>query len=86
MASSVTATQTTGLDGNGGHGWRNTILAGTANYIDAGSIVAGSVALALWDRRPVSPGGVVGAVARSGSVVGAVAWWSDAVPARAALG
>lgn len=31
----------------GGH-WRNTILAGLANYIDAGSIVAGSAALALW--------------------------------------
>ena len=31
------------------HGnWRNTILAGLANYIDSGSIVAGSVALALW--------------------------------------
>ncbi len=30
-----------------GH-WRNTTLAGLANYIDAGSIVAGSVALALW--------------------------------------
>ena len=30
------------------HGWRNTILAGLANYIDAGSIVAGSAALALW--------------------------------------
>lgn len=29
-------------------GWRNTILAGLANYIDSGSIVAGSVALALW--------------------------------------
>jgi MFS transporter, SP family, inositol transporter len=28
--------------------WKNTILAGLANYIDAGSIVAGSVALALW--------------------------------------
>lgn len=28
--------------------WRTTILAGLANYIDAGSIVAGSVALALW--------------------------------------
>jgi MFS transporter, SP family, inositol transporter len=28
--------------------WRNTILAGLANYIDAGSIVAGSVALAYW--------------------------------------
>jgi inositol transporter-like SP family MFS transporter len=32
----------------GSKGWRNTILAGLANYIDAGSIVAGSAALALW--------------------------------------
>ena len=28
--------------------WKNTVLAGLANYIDGGSIVAGSVALALW--------------------------------------
>lgn len=28
--------------------WRATFLAGLANYIDSGSIVAGSVALALW--------------------------------------
>ena len=28
--------------------WRDTILAGLANYIDAGSIVAASAALALW--------------------------------------
>ena len=28
--------------------WRDTILAGLANYIDAGSIVAGSIALAFW--------------------------------------
>ena len=28
--------------------WKNTILAGLANYIDAGSIVSGSAALALW--------------------------------------
>jgi MFS transporter, SP family, inositol transporter len=28
--------------------WRNTILAGLANYIDAGSIVAGAAALAIW--------------------------------------
>ncbi len=28
--------------------WKATILAGLANYIDAGSIVAGSAALALW--------------------------------------
>jgi MFS transporter, SP family, inositol transporter len=27
--------------------WKNTVLAGLANYIDAGSIVAGSVALAI---------------------------------------
>ncbi len=31
--------------------WRDTILAGLANYIDAGSIVAGSAALALWKRQ-----------------------------------
>jgi inositol transporter-like SP family MFS transporter len=28
--------------------WRNTVLAGLANYIDAGSIVAGAAGLALW--------------------------------------
>jgi inositol transporter-like SP family MFS transporter len=28
--------------------WKNTILAGLANYIDAGSIVAGAAGLALW--------------------------------------
>src|ERR1700733_11724669 len=28
--------------------WLNTILAGLANYIDGGSIVAGSAALSLW--------------------------------------
>jgi MFS transporter, SP family, inositol transporter len=28
--------------------WRDTILAGLANYIDAGSIVAGGAALAMW--------------------------------------
>jgi MFS transporter, SP family, inositol transporter len=28
--------------------WKNTILAGLANYIDAGSIVSGAVALGLW--------------------------------------
>ena len=30
--------------------WRDTILAGLANYIDAGSIVAGAAALALWQH------------------------------------
>src|SRR3954466_6147601 len=39
---------TTGGSATGG--WRDTILAGLANYIDAGSIVAGSVALALWQE------------------------------------
>lgn len=33
-----------------GHKWRDTVLAGLANYIDAGSIVAGSVALGLWKQ------------------------------------
>lgn len=32
----------------GGEDWKNTLLAGLANYIDGGSIVAGSAALALW--------------------------------------
>ena len=31
-----------------GASWKNTILAGLANYIDGGSIVAGSAALGLW--------------------------------------
>src|SRR3954454_14512199 len=31
--------------------WRNTILAGLANYIDAGSIVAGAAGLALWAKQ-----------------------------------
>jgi inositol transporter-like SP family MFS transporter len=39
------------VSGTTNEGWRNTILAGLANYIDAGSIVAGSVALALWKAK-----------------------------------
>src|SRR3954463_12012639 len=31
--------------------WRNTVLAGLANYIDAGSIVAGAAGLALWTKQ-----------------------------------
>jgi MFS transporter, SP family, inositol transporter len=31
--------------------WRNTILAGLANYIDAGSIVAGAAGLTLWTKE-----------------------------------
>src|SRR5579872_4228241 len=44
--------------------WKATILAGLANYIDAGSIVAGSGALALWvELYHLSPTfvGVIGA-------------------------
>src|ERR1700686_1148921 len=47
-----------------GAGWKNTILAGLANYIDGGSIVAGSAALALWvELYHLSPGfvGILGA-------------------------
>ncbi|MCJ2180273.1 MFS transporter [Novosphingobium album (ex Hu et al. 2023)] len=33
-----------------GDNWRDTILAGLANYIDAGSIVSGAAALALWQE------------------------------------
>jgi inositol transporter-like SP family MFS transporter len=39
------------VSGAAPQGWRNTILAGLANYIDAGSIVAGSAALALWKAQ-----------------------------------
>jgi len=39
------------VSGQTQEGWRNTILAGLANYIDAGSIVAGSAALALWKAQ-----------------------------------
>src|SRR4051794_2286361 len=31
--------------------WRNTVLAGLANYIDAGSIVAGAAGLTLWTKE-----------------------------------
>ena len=40
--------------------WRNTILAGLANYIDAGSIVSGSVALALWKEQYHLTDGFIG--------------------------
>ena len=46
--------------------WKNTILAGLANYIDAGSIVAGGVALALWmEAYKLSPS-FVGVIAALG--------------------
>jgi len=46
----MTEVQGTAKASSGGP-WRNTILAGLANYIDAGSIVASSAALALWAQQ-----------------------------------
>ncbi|WP_076069572.1 MFS transporter [Sphingomonas montana] len=52
--------------GTGATDWKNTILAGLANYIDAGSIVAGAAALALWmEAYKISPG-LVGLIAALG--------------------
>lgn len=48
MSTETPADRPVDAAGAAGEGWRNTILAGLANYIDAGSIVAGSAALALW--------------------------------------
>jgi len=48
---------------HGGQGsWRNAILAGLANYIDAGSIVSGSVALALWKTQFGLSDGFIGLI------------------------
>ncbi|WP_313433784.1 MFS transporter [Novosphingobium sp.] len=55
-------TQTAGQEEN----WRNTILAGLANYIDAGSIVAGSAALALWQESYHLSNDFVGLIAAFG--------------------
>ena len=46
--------------------WRNTILAGLANYIDAGSIVAGSAALALWKEQYHLSDSLVGTIGAFG--------------------
>ena len=46
--------------------WKNTILAGLANYIDAGSIVAGSAALPLWMETYHLSNGLVGAIGAFG--------------------
>lgn len=46
--------------------WRNTILAGLANYIDAGSIVAGAAALALWQEAYGLSNDFVGLIAAFG--------------------
>lgn len=53
--------------------WKNTILAGLANYIDAGSIVAGAAALTLWaERYHLSPRflGMVGAFSANAIAAG----------------
>src|SRR3954469_13755042 len=42
--------------------WKNTILAGLANYIDAGSIVAGAAGLALWAEQFHLSSGFVGII------------------------
>ncbi len=46
--------------------WKNTILAGLANYIDAGSIVAGAVALALWKSEYGLDDSLLGLIAAFG--------------------
>lgn len=46
--------------------WRNTILAGLANYIDAGSIVAGAAALAMWQQQYGLSNDFVGLIAAFG--------------------
>ncbi|MEY4721667.1 MAG: hypothetical protein RIQ46_1392, partial [Pseudomonadota bacterium] len=46
--------------------WRDTILAGLANYIDAGSIVAGSAALALWQEAYGLSNDLIGLIAAFG--------------------
>ena len=50
----------------GPENWRDTILAGLANYIDAGSIVAGSAALALWQESYKLSNDAVGLIAAFG--------------------
>jgi inositol transporter-like SP family MFS transporter len=46
--------------------WKNTILAGLANYIDAGSIVAGAGALALWTEAYRIEPTLIGVIAAMG--------------------
>ena len=46
--------------------WKNTILAGLANYIDAGSIVAGAVALSLWKKEYGLDDSLLGLIAAFG--------------------
>jgi inositol transporter-like SP family MFS transporter len=46
--------------------WKNTILAGLANYIDAGSIVAGGAALAMWTEAYRMSNSLVGTIGALG--------------------
>jgi inositol transporter-like SP family MFS transporter len=46
--------------------WKTTILAGLANYIDAGSIVSGGAALALWKEQYALSDSFVGTIAAFG--------------------
>ena len=46
--------------------WRDTILAGLANYIDAGSIVAGAAALAIWQESYGLSNDLLGLIAAFG--------------------
>jgi MFS transporter, SP family, inositol transporter len=50
-----------------GGSWRNTILAGLANYIDAGSIVATSIVLAVWQKQYGFSNDYVGLIAAFGA-------------------
>jgi inositol transporter-like SP family MFS transporter len=53
--------------------WKSTILAGLANYIDGGSIVAGAIALSLWaEQYNLSPNfvGLIGAYSANGISAG----------------
>lgn len=47
--------------------WRGTILAGLANYIDAGSIVATSIVLAVWQKQYGFSDDYVGLIAAFGA-------------------
>ncbi len=64
--------------------WRDTILAGLANYIDAGSIVAGGAALSLWESDYAlskTSVGIIGAIGPNaiGAGIGALigGWLCD---------
>jgi len=58
---------TTGVASTEGQqNWRDTILAGLANYIDAGSIVAGGVALAMWQKTYAMSDSLVGTIGALG--------------------